>query len=175
MEFERKICLTALEKGPRTLKFEASEAERLELAARFDLLKLAEFKGEATAVQQKGNAGVTVEGRFRAKLSQRCGVSLEPVPDVLSGSFMVRFVEQVDGEAEMDPENAEDIEVLAGEEIDIGEIAAQYLATALNPYPRKKGSEAADLSFTGGEILSEEQVREKANPFSLLKNLRDRG
>lgn len=174
MEFERKISLAALEKGPRTLKFDASETERLELAARFGLLELTEFKGEATASQEKGGAGILVEGRFRAKLSQRCGVTLEPVPEVLSESFQVRFVDQGAGEAELDPESDEDIEALAGEEIDIGEIAAQYLATALNPYPRKKGSEAAGLTFAGGQVISEETAGEMANPFSLLKNLRDR-
>lgn len=174
MEFERKISRAALEKGPRTVTFEASEAERLDLAVRFDLLELIEFTGEATVTLQKGNAGIIVEGRFAAKLTQRCGVTLEPVQEALSESFRVRFVDQEAGDMDLDPESDEDIEDLADEEIDIGEIATQYMATALNPYPRKKGSKAGDLAFSGGEMLSEEEAREKANPFSLLKNLRDR-
>lgn len=182
MEFERKISLSALEKGPRTLKFEADEAERAALAARFDLLELKEFSGDATATPEKSGGGIVISGRFRAKLIQSCGITLEPVHDKLSDSFLVRFVKAPDGDAaaeavldlSLDVENDQDIEILAGDEIDVGEVAAQYLGTALNPYPRRKGVTAAELPLGKAEIISEEEAREKANPFSLLKNLWDR-
>lgn len=174
MGFERKISLTALENGPLTLKFDADEGERLALAERFGLLELKLFKGEATATQEKDASGIAVQVRFKAKLAQRCGITLEPVHDVLSETFIVRFVEGSVDETDLDPESDEDIEALEGEEIDIGEIAAQYLGTAMNPYPRKKGSRAADLPYARGEVISEEEAGKKPNPFSLLKKLRDR-
>ena len=171
------MSLTALEKGPRNLKFEADEGERAALAARFDLLEITKFTGEATVTPGKGDAGYVVAGQFRAKLSQSCGITLEPVWDVLRESFEVRLVSPPEDGAELDqdPEDEEDIETLEGEDIDIGEIAVQYLGTALNPYPRKEGHDAGDLTFEGGEVVSEEKARELANPFSLLKKLRDRG
>lgn len=174
MGFERKISLTALENGPLTLEFDADADERLALAERFGLLELKLFKGEATATQEKDGTGVAVQMRFKAKLVQRCGITLEPVHDVLSEAFILRFVEGPVDETDLDPENDEDIEALEGEEIDIGEIVAQYLGTAVNPYPRKKGSRAADLPYARGKVISEEKAGKKANPFSLLKKLRDR-
>ena len=174
MGFERKIILTTLQDGPLTLKFDADEGERLALAKRFDLLELKLFKGEATATQEKGGAGIAVQMRFKAKLVQRCGITLEPVHDVLSETFFVRFVEGPVDEIDLDPESDEDREALEDGEIDIGEIAAQYLGTAVNPYPRKKGSRAMDLPYARGKVISEEKAGKKANPFSLLKKLRDR-
>lgn len=179
MAVELKINLLDLEKNPVTLNFDADEAERSELAARFDLLELKLFRGEATATREKGGSGsaapgVAVQVRFKAKLVQRCGVTLEPVHDVVSENFQVRFIEGALDEVDMDPESEEDIEALEGGEIDIGEIVAQYLGTAINPYPRKKGTQATDLSFARGKVISEKKAREKANPFSLLKKLRDR-
>lgn len=179
MAFDLKISLLDLEKNPVTLNFDVDEAARSEFAARFDLMELKLFKGEATATREKGSSGsaapgVAVRVRFKAKLVQRCGVTLEPVHDVLSESFQVRFVTGAADEVDLDPESEEDIEALEGEEINIGEIIAQYLGTAINPYPRKKGTQATDMAFARGNVTTEEQAREKTNPFSLLKKLRDR-
>lgn len=170
------MSLSALEKGARVLKFEADEAERKALADRFGLLELTKFKGEATITPQKGDGGYLVAGRFRAKLSQACSVTLEPVWDVLLESFEVRLVSLPDDapELDLDSEIDQDIEALEGEDIDIGEIVAQYLGTAVNPYPRKEGGEATDLADVGGQVISEEKARQMANPFSSLKKLRDR-
>ena len=63
----------------------------------------------------------------------------------------------------------EDIELLGDGMVDLGEIAVQYLALALNPYP----TSGSDIETKGlGEnvaILSEEAAREQSSPFAVLK------
>ena len=55
-----------------------------------------------------------------------------------------------------------DTEPLAGDVIDMGEIAAQALALALDPYPRAKG-----VKVPG--VITEEEARAARSPFAGLK------
>jgi hypothetical protein len=50
---------------------------------------------------------------------------------------------------------------LTGDVIDIGEIAAQALALALNPYPRSTAPAPG--------VISEEAARAASNPFAVLR------
>ena len=54
-----------------------------------------------------------------------------------------------------------DSEPLTGDVIDIGEIAAQALALALNPYPRSTAPAPG--------VISEEAARAASNPFAVLR------
>lgn len=53
--------------------------------------------------------------------------------------------------------------------IDLGEIAAQYLSMAINPFPRTAGATLDTSALEGVEILSEEADQETISPFSQLR------
>ena len=55
-----------------------------------------------------------------------------------------------------------DAEPLLGDIIDMGEIAAQALALALDPYPRAKG-----VRVPG--VMTEDEARAASSPFAGLK------
>ncbi|MEE8370923.1 MAG: hypothetical protein V3R73_02170, partial [Sphingomonadales bacterium] len=59
-------------------------------------------------------------------------------------------------------------------EIDIGEIAAQYLSMAINPFPRKAGAELSAKPPEGVQILTEEEAVAAASPFANLKELNEK-
>ena len=77
-------------------------------------------------------------------------------------------LEKVDEEVESD----EDIEPLLEEGVDMGDISTQYLSMALNPFPRSEGADIKDINVKGCQILSEEDVKVKNNPFQFLGKLK---
>jgi uncharacterized metal-binding protein YceD (DUF177 family) len=81
---------------------------------------------------------VRAEGMLQARIVQTCVVTLEPFESDLAEAFAVRFVPEAEVAEEIDFE-AEDEIPYAGAAIDLGEAAAEQLALALDPYPRKPG------------------------------------
>jgi hypothetical protein len=63
----------------------------------------------------------------------------------------------------LDPELDDDFEYSTFDEIDLGEITAQYLSLSLNPYPRAPDSDAS-------KVL--EQFQDRKNPFAILEKLK---
>jgi uncharacterized metal-binding protein YceD (DUF177 family) len=89
---------------------------------------------------------VVLEGRLEAVVTQACVVSLAPVPATLAVDFRRLFVAAAAlpaaREVVVDP-LADEPEPLPGRAIDLGEIVAEELALALDPYPRAAGCAAA--------------------------------
>lgn len=96
---------------------------------------------------------VKLEGRIDARLHQTCVVTLEAFPVKLDVPFKLDLVPSTDPifavtEAEA-KDTAIDVEVMLNETdppepivdgvIDLGAIALEFLALALDPYPRKPG------------------------------------
>jgi len=175
-EFSRLVRLEEIAaSGGLTEEIRASAEECARLAARFGLLKLENLKAEVT-LRMVAGAAVLVTGRLEAQVSQACVVTLEPVASKVVSQFAVRYISSglAEGvpEEELDLDFAEeDVEPLAGDTIDIGEVVAQYLALALDPYPRKAGAEYA----AGGKDGVAEVESKELNPFAILKNLKERG
>jgi len=113
-----------------------------------------------------------INGEVRARVTQICVVSLEPFDSEVREPVDVRFSD--------DPAlyNAQDKDLpgneaewsdppdpIAGETIDLGALALEHLALALDPHPRKPGVE-----FQPGA----EQIQadgEEESPFAALKAL----
>ncbi len=110
-----------------------------------------------------GNIGA--EAQLRARVVQTCVVSLDDFPADIVEAFSVRFVPagtEVD-EAELlsaDPESEDEIPY-EGVFIDLGEAAAEQLALALDPYPRKPDA-----------VLPEAAAGADVSPFAALAALR---
>lgn len=162
-EFSRVVGVNTLPRGGRTVAIEADEAERTALARRFDLLALDELKARLTLTPGRGDT-VVVTGTLTAAVVQRCVVTLDPVPAAVEDEVEAVFADAAgrdEAEIEVDPLAAE-VEPLADGRIDLGELAAQHLSLALDPYPRSPDAPepAAEAPEAGTETR---------RPFAVLK------
>lgn len=150
------------------LTLEASAAERRALAARFDLVALDSLSADLRLDRIAAGDLVKVGGRVTATLAQRCVVTLEPAPAMIGADFERVFTQdapEYTGEEEIEI-GADDPEPLAGDTLDLGEIVAEELALALDPYPR---SPAADQAL---QELGVADDGRSAHPFGALARLR---
>ena len=116
----------------RTL--DASPDECRVLAERFGLVALRRLSGRARLDRSAGGQVIRLHGQLEAEVVQSCVVSLEDVPASVSEAFECRFVRAgavVGGDLAWD----EDLEPLSGPQLDLGEVLAQQLGLALDPYP----------------------------------------
>jgi uncharacterized metal-binding protein YceD (DUF177 family) len=168
-EISRPLALDALPEEGVTVDLEASPDERGALAARFDLVALDRLVGEVRVRPADAGATVHVAGRLDADVVQRCVVTLEPVPAHVAAEFDRLFSRELpphaQGEVEVDPE-AELPEPLEGDRLDLGEILAEELSLALDPYPR---SPEADRFLAEFEA---EHGGGSRSPFAALAPLR---
>lgn len=157
--------------NPITVKFDADAAERKEIASVWDIPAVKSFSGEA-AVSRWKRDGVRVKGHVNVRIVQDCVVTLEPVEQTISEDFEALFVpensrlarrEPTDGELIVDPDGADIPETFSGDSIDLGAVAAEFAALAIDPYPRKEGVEFE------GFIESDPAEDKKESPFAVLK------
>ena len=147
------------------------------LADRFQIVAIENFKGQFQITPTQKHFMLVVT--YQAKVFQACVVTDEAVEDDISESFDVRLEPSAEpDDLPMDEEtmmNEEDTEYVPERTVDVGDLMAQYLATALNPFPRKGGAEFEQKAGKGAHVLSEEEDKETRNPFSVLKKLQDKG
>lgn len=174
-EFSHFVRTEDLALGPVEVTFEANEAERAALARRFGVLGLKKLHVRARLTPEAG--GIYLDGGLEAEVTQACVVTLEPVDSTIASGFGVRYMSpdafaalglDKDGEEVLDAD-AEDVEPLPADGIDVGEVAAQYLVLSLEPYPRKEGV-VLDRPKGDGE---DTEIR--PNPFAVLKKLQKGG
>jgi uncharacterized metal-binding protein YceD (DUF177 family) len=160
------------------------DAARAALASFLDLQAIDRFEVTATLRRWRGVKGLAIEGRVSADVTQSCVVSLDPVPAQIDEPFTRRFLtadvlarEVETEEILVDPEADDPPEVWDGGDIDLGAIAAEHLALALDPYPRRPG---VDLAKIAPKLVADESVApkpgqnaagdKKPNPFAVLKD-----
>jgi len=129
-----------------------AEAEQLPaIAVQLGLVSVEALEGRYTLT--RNGERVKLDGRIAARLHQACVVTLEPFPVQLDVPVQLDFAPEKDIAAfarRNDRDDAEiDIEVLLNEEdppepivdgvIDLGSVTLEFLALALDPYPRKPG------------------------------------
>jgi uncharacterized metal-binding protein YceD (DUF177 family) len=178
-EIERIVDLDRMGAGGAALDIVASEGERLALTRRFGFLGLPAFSARVTVDRRPGGQ-VVVEGRLRGKIVQACILTLDPVTQELDEAFRIVF--KRDLAEDRDPESGEALvspqvdapEPLPGNLLDIGEIVAEQLSLAADPYPRRSGVKLEDVlpkPRHGGRPGRNEQRR---HPFAGLAALRDK-
>ena len=168
-EFSRTINADRIQvDNPRAENIVANETERAALAKRFEILAIDKLSAALTITRLPDDpAVVMVTGRVNANVQQACVVTNEPVPEKIDEEFETLLASPANVKkwlAEHPEDDLDAPEVIEYGHIDIGEIAAQYLALALNPYPRKEGLEYSD------EPLPEP----KQSPFAVLAALKDK-
>src|SRR5262249_33906049 len=149
-EIERIVDLDRMGAGGTAVEIAASDSERAALARRFGFLGLPAFSARVTVDRRLGDV-VVVEGRLRGKIVQACILTLDPVTQELDEAFRIVFKRNL--AEERDPESGESLlsaqsdapEPLAGNLLDIGEIVAEQLSLAADPYPRRPGVKLEDV------------------------------
>ncbi len=174
-EFSRRVPLEDISDAEVLLDIEADPVERKALSARFDLLAMENFSARVglrrSAARDGSGKIIRVTLAINATVTQSCVVTLEPVTARIEDSDIVvefRPAETPDFTPEVDiaPETDDPPEILMGNEIDVGELAAEHLALALDPYPRAEGAEAsATAEISDGAGLVDED-----RPFAALKD-----
>jgi hypothetical protein len=154
--------------GPR--KLVPDDQARAAIARDLDLEALPAFEAEVRVAPW--HDGAEVRGRWSAKVTYRCGLTLGPFDDALSGEFVVRAVpagspmaappEEADEEIEIDLEADDPPDVLETDSLDLGAYLVEHLALALEPFPRKPGA-----------VFEPPAQAEPESPFAVLRKLKD--
>lgn len=121
-----------------------------------------------------GGGSYHVTGRVTAKVTQACVVTLEPVEETIDEPIDVTFSPDAaapapaeptpGGEHEVEILSVPEIEPLAHGRLDIGRVAFEIAAAALDPYPRREG---ASLDWTDPKATPD-----SASPFAALAALK---
>lgn len=91
--------------------------------------------------------GARVEGAWRARIVQICGVSLDVFESDLAGDFDLTVVPEgsvlaeppAEPEIVIDPMAEDPPDVLVGDQIDLGGYVVEHLTLEIDPFPRKPG------------------------------------
>lgn len=178
-EIERLVDLDRMGNRGAALDIVASDGERAALAKRFGFLGLPAFSARVTVDLRPGRQ-VVVEGRLRGKVIQACILTLEPVTQELDDTFRIVF--QQDMAEERDPESGEALlsaqadapEPLSGNMLDVGEIVAEQLSLAADPYPRRPGVKLEDVMPRPRNTGRPGRNEQRRHPFAGLATLRDK-
>ncbi len=142
--FSRTMIVADLPAKGRDIHVAANEAERAGLAVLLRLQDVAALEADL-AIRRFGRDGAAVEGQLKARVSQVSVVSGDIFEQEVKAPVAIRFspdgvdpnasvaIEDLISEAEDPPD------LLIDGRIDLGAIVAEFLALALDPYPRKPG------------------------------------
>jgi uncharacterized metal-binding protein YceD (DUF177 family) len=149
-EFSRIISVARIPPVGTEESLTAKPDERAALAKRFDLVKLSSLTATVT-VQPSGEQIIHVKGMAAADIMQQCVITLEPLPSHIDLDIDVEFVPAEAHKAGSGSPYADDldseIELYDNGKIDLGEIVAQHLGIAIDPYPRKPDARLPATEF----------------------------
>ncbi|HQX27207.1 MAG TPA: hypothetical protein PKX38_04635 [Alphaproteobacteria bacterium] len=166
---------------PMKLTISPNPDERKRLAKRMGLGDLRSLESDLVMSRDSGSNIIFISGQIRAAVTQNSVVSGKAIKSEIIDSFEAWYAdpEQAvsfakakqerltrDGQADMPfLDESEDPEPVIDGKIDVGELVAQYLSLAVDPYPRLEGEEY------GGEGAIKTQAGEPyENPFAALKD-----
>jgi uncharacterized metal-binding protein YceD (DUF177 family) len=144
--WSRPVQTAEVPPSGRRFDIEADEAERAGLAAQLGLPAIARLSASLT-VTPSGRDGLAVDGTVSARLTQVCVASSDEFDSDVVAPVEIRFSPdgrdpdaEIDLEDLIDPDAEDPPDRLADGRIDLGVIAGEFLALALDPYPRKPGA-----------------------------------
>ncbi len=179
LEFSFPVDVTSLPQVGRHYAIKADGAARARVAVRLGLRDVNALTASFELMPRAGGL-VKVTGTVEAAVTQTCVVTLAPLPAALREEVEVTFStfplkpapRAKAGKAEDDDEEL----VALGEEeppeealdglIDLGELAVEYMALGLDPYPRAPGAAFDEAVWAGKAGKSEPE-----SPFAVLARL----
>lgn len=159
-ELSRPVPVERIGSARHTVRIVADAVERAALAQRFGIVAIDRL--EATATLRRIRAGQLIEVALSlsADVTQTCVVTLDPVAQSVTETLTLRFGPTGGAEgdrrgaaaSEVDIGGLDEPEPLDGPELDVGELVAQQLSLALDPYPRHpEAADAEPLVESGGD------------------------
>ncbi len=175
--FSRPVSVDPLPDEGFEVEIEADAEERKALAALVGLVDIGKL-GAVFRVTRRPQGRVNVKGQVSATITQTCVVSLDPFESAVSEEVDVDFTRLEDIEkaaserakreramprdqAKFEEEDEDPPDPIIDGKIDLGALAGEFLALALDPYPKKPG-----VSFD--EIITE-TPEERESPFAILR------
>lgn len=168
-EFSRFVEADSVGTHRMERRITANPEERAALAKRFGLIGIDRLEA-VLSLKRVGNGVIHVSGELEAEVIQACVVTLVPVPAKVAEAFSADFADEdrrKSADTDLDFEADDPPEPIRNGHIDLGELAAEQLALALDPYPRAPGA-AIPAEFSPDPDAGEEPQR-PINPFSILK------
>lgn len=166
VELSRMVNTSHWQGKALNIRVEASDDERRRLAARFDLEDILSLSSEASLDRLDDDDEFRLRGKLVAEVVQACVVTLSPIRTSVNETFERRFSAAAepagDGLVDLDAEDPPD--PLVDGMIDVGEVLAEELGLALDPYPRLPG---ASLDMAAAD-------EPEPNPFERLRELREK-
>jgi hypothetical protein len=151
----------------------ATPAEMDAIAGLLDLVRLEGLTLDCRFTHG-GSGRLRLTGRLKADVTQTCVVSLDPVEARIDVPLEVEFwPETLLATAESSAELPGSVLVLDGLEpivcgrIDLGTVAYETLATALDPYPKREG-----VSFDWSQGEPNQAQEGQSGPFAALAALK---
>jgi uncharacterized metal-binding protein YceD (DUF177 family) len=159
--FARMLAVETVPDRGLDMQISASETERALLAAQSGVVSVQSFEAGFHVRKQGGMGRFHVRGQLQARVTQMCGVSLEPFESEVTAIIDVAFAPP--GRAATEPPLSEDDppDPIMDGQIDLGALAAEFLVLNLNPYPRKPGA-----VFQEADAGSKAEKQD--SPFSVL-------
>lgn len=161
-EFHRPVAVDRVGPAGLEVALEADDTECQMLAKRMAIPAVTSLSCRYRLAAIPGGR-VLAEGQLRAGVVVTCVVTLDDFETAVEERFSVRFV-PAGAESEDDDPDAEDEIPYTGGVIDLGEAAAEQLALALDPYPRKPDA-----------VLTDPAEPAAASPFATLARLKRPG
>ncbi len=156
---------------------EADPRQRVALAREHGLAEVKSWRAGLLVEPWKRN-GVKVSGRVVADIVQECVITLDPlesrIDEAVEGLFLPedsklgRLGFEGAGEIMIAAEGPDSPETFSGDSIDVGALAEEFFALAIDPYPRKKGAEIAPAGPEEGDTEADGPLQQK------LRALRDK-
>jgi len=169
-ELSRLVAVAKPVGGPIVQEIRADSDECEALGRRFGIVSVSSLNAQIRVTPVRGRNTLRVWGTLQATITQNCVVTLEPFEDAVSEEIDLLFAPGGDAEREVavSPQNDEIPEPIDGDMLDIGEVVAQALALALDPYPRHPD--------VGNDLLTiqETESKETDGPFAALGQLKSR-
>lgn len=149
-EFSVRIPVDRVPSAGMRERIEADAAARDALAARFSVPAIESLVGDFTIRLLAGGPMIHVSGTLSARLTRSCVVSAAPVPEAVDVDIDVDFAPpgMIDENVELTLADADPPDAIEGDAIDLGELAAQQMALAMDPYPRAPDADLASVIDT---------------------------
>ena len=145
--FSRPVKVISLPESGTSVEIEAKPAECAALAEADGLIAIKRLRAHFNLRPQRSGGAVEVRGQVDATVVQTCTISLDEFDASLSEEVDLVFVpeeglaawKKKNAKAKDEPDlEAEDVpDLIVDGRIDLGAIAAEYLALGIDPYPRK--------------------------------------
>lgn len=170
VEFSRPVVLDDLPEEGLAVDLTADETECNAVARRLGLRGVSRFGLTGRLDRELLSGGFRLSGKVSATVTQTCVVTLEPVEAEVRAAISRGFVaaepdEIAPEEGEIDAMAEDPPDPAPGGIADLGEVATEELALALEPYPRKAGAAWPEDGLEQGP-------GEPGGPFAVLRQLK---